>query len=378
MREGGIALSDWLNQLAATINAHPLDFGLRAGGIFAVIVVALLLGRWLQRVVSRYPVHVEAAAGRRGLIRRVIHRRSSASRWLGHLAFLSVLLAGALAIAVIVEYGNPYWPAFNLKAFTQVAGTLAERVAATLIIAPVTVAVGRLLQRATVATLSRLRVDESLTLLGGRVVYVAALIAGALIVLAVWNVPLILPVTFLSALTLALGFALQDVMRNLFSGIYLLLERPFVIGDEITVTGFTGRIEDVQLRITSLLSPNGERVLVPNSLLFSSAVVNATAHQRRRAVLSISLPVSEPDDFARVEERILAALKQVTGIRPDPPPQVMLSRVAQGKEELRAIFWVPAQNESAAQATISEAVDQVRLALANAEVAVNGLAAISA
>jgi small-conductance mechanosensitive channel len=362
----------------ATINAHPLDFGLRAGGIFAVIVVALVLGRWLQRVVSRYPVHVEAAAGRRGLIRRVIQRRSSASRWLGQLAFFSVALAGALAIVVIVEYGNPNWPSFDLKGFTQVAGALAQRVAATLLIAPVAVAVGRLTQRATVAALSRLRVDEGLTLLGGRVIYGIVLIAGALVVLVVWNVPLILPVTFLSALTLALGLALQDVMKNIFAGVYLLLERPFVIGDEITVTGFSGRVEDIQLRITSLLAPDGQRVLVPNGILLSSAVVNATAYQRRRATLTITLPAAEPDDFAQVEERILAALKAVEGIRADPPPQVVLNRVTQGKEELRAVFWVPGRDENAAQAAVSEAVDQVRVALAGADVAVGGLAAATA
>lgn len=371
-------LSDWLNQLISTINARPLDFGLRAGGIAAVVIVSVLLGRWLQAVVSRYPVHVEAAAGRGGLIRRVIQRRSNASRWLGQLALLSVLLAGALAIAAIVEYGNPDWPAFDLKGFTHEAGMLAGRIAATLVIAPLAIGVGRLAQRGTVAALSRLRVDESLTLLGGRVTYGAVLIAGALIVLAVWNVPLILPVTFLSALTLALGLALQDVMKNIFAGIYLLLERPFIIGDEITVTGFSGRVEDIQLRITSLLAPDGQRVLVPNGILLSSAVVNATAYQRRRATLTIALPASAPDDFAQVEERIVAALKRVKGIRPDPPPQVALSRVAQGKEELRAVFWVPAQDDGAAQAIVSEAVDQVRLAVTNAEVAVNGLASVTA
>ena len=362
----------------ATINAHPLDFGVRAGGIAAVVVVALVLGRWLQRVVSRFPVHVEATTGRGGLIRRVIQRRSSGSRWLGQLALLSVLLAGALAIVVIVEYGNPYWPSFDVKGFTEVAGTLAQRVAATLLLAPVAIAIGRLAQRGTVAALSRLRVDESLTLLGGRCIYGVVLIGGALVVLVVWNVPLILPVTFLSALTLALGLALQDVMKNIFAGIYLLLERPFIIGDEITVTGFSGRVEDIQLRITSLMAPDGQRVLVPNGILLSSAVVNATAYQRRRVTLIITLPVSEPDDFAQVEERILGALKAVEGIRADPPPQVILSRVAQGKEELRAVFWVPGRDESAAQAVVSEAVDQVRGALAGADVAVGGLAAVSA
>lgn len=365
-------MSDWLNQLAATANAHPLEFGLRAGGVCAVVVVALLLGRWLRQVVSRFPVTVEAAEGRGGLIRRVIQRRSASSRWLGHLAFLSVLLAAALAIATIVEYGNPYWPTIDLAALGRLAGALGGRVLLTLLLAPLAVAVGRLVQRTTVAALARM--DRSLTLLGGRVVYIAVLIAGVLLMLAIWNVPLILPVTFLSALTLALGLALQDVMKNIFAGIYLLVERPFVIGDEITVTGFTGIVEDIQLRITRLLAPDGQRVLVPNGLLLSSAVVNASASRRRRALLVILLPASGSDDFAQAEERIINTLKRVDGVRNDPPPQVVLSRVALGKLELRASFWVPTHDDLEAQAAISEAVDQIRVALPQAEVAINGFA----
>ncbi|HEV7126985.1 MAG TPA: mechanosensitive ion channel domain-containing protein [Ktedonobacterales bacterium] len=367
----------WFDQLLNTISLHPLDFGLRAGAIGAVIVVGVVLGRWLQSIVDRFPVRAQSAFGQRGGRLSPLLMRSGVSRWIGRLTFASVLLATALAVLAIVEYGNPAWPAFDARQLLRALGSVTEQIVATLVVAPLAVAVGRLLQRVTVATLAGppMRLDDSLSLLGSRVVYVICLIAGVFILLAVWNVPLILPVTFLSALTLALGLALQDVMKNIFAGIYLLIERPFIIGDEITITTFSGRVETIQLRITSLLAPDGQRVLVPNSLLFSSAVVNATAAQRRRAEVTVSLPAGGTEHYAQVEERILAACQQVAAVLQDPKPQVMLSRVSQGKMDLRVVFWVPSRDEAQAQTAIAESMDSIRIALDGAEVAVAGLVA---
>ena len=368
----GFAMSVWFNQLMNTINQHPLDFGLRAGAMFAVVVGGIFLGRWLQSMADRFPVRAQTAFGQRGRRLRPLLMRSGTSRWVGRLTFLSVMAAVLVVVLGIAEYGNPAWPAFDPRQLLKGLGAVAEQIAATLVIAPLTIAVGRVLQRITVAALAGppMRLDESLSLLGSRVVYVLTLIAGVFILLAVWNVPLILPVTFLSALTLALGLALQDVMKNIFAGVYLLIERPFIIGDEITITTFSGRVETIQLRITSLLAPDGQRVLVPNGLLFSSAVVNATAAQRRRVEVTVSLAASGPESFGQVEERILAACQQVSAILHDPQPQVMLSRVSQGKMELRVVFGGPAHAEGQAQAALAAAMDQIQTALTGAEVAI--------
>lgn len=364
-------MSAWLDQLLNIISLHPLDFGLRAGAMCVVVVGGVFFGRWLQTVVDRYPVRAQTASGPRGGRLRPLLLRSGVSRLMGRLAFASVLLAVAVAVLAIAEYGNPAWPRLDLQHLLRSLGSITGQIVATLVIAPMAVAVGRLLQRVTMAAMAGppMRLDESLSLLGSRVAYVLTLIAGVFILLAVWSVPLILPVTLLSALTLALGLALQDVMKNIFAGIYLLIERPFIIGDEITITTFSGRVETIQLRITSLLAPDGQRILVPNGLLLSSAVVNATAAQRRRVELSVSLAAGGPESFAQAEEQILVACRRVVSVLQDPQPQVLLSRVSQGNMELRVVFWVSTHADAPAQTGISAAMDQIRTMLAGAEVA---------
>jgi small conductance mechanosensitive channel len=66
---------------------------------------------------------------------------------------------------------------------------------------------------------------------------------------------------------------MQDVLKNVFAGVYLLIERPFRPGDTIKVRDFIGRVETVDLRTTTLRN-DSELVYVPNAILFSEVLIN--------------------------------------------------------------------------------------------------------
>jgi small conductance mechanosensitive channel len=177
------------------------------------------------------------------------------------------------------------------------------------------------------------------------------------------------PVIMVSVITLALSLALQDVLRNLFAGVYLLVERPFVIGDEVTVNTFSGQVEDIHLRITSLRARDGQRVLVPNSILFTSTVINATAQDRRPATLTITLPSAEASNFSQLEERILTTLAQVKDVRHEPTPNVLLNRAGQGKLDVQVEFWVSGAEETT-PAAVSDAITHLAAVFSEADVSV--------
>jgi small-conductance mechanosensitive channel len=80
---------------------------------------------------------------------------------------------------------------------------------------------------------------------------------------------------------LIIGFASQNILANMISGLYLSIMRPFKIGDKITVSGNSGIIYDIELIYTRLLTENGDIVLVPSTSMVSSTVVlkrNASDH----------------------------------------------------------------------------------------------------
>jgi small conductance mechanosensitive channel len=70
----------------------------------------------------------------------------------------------------------------------------------------------------------------------------------------------------------AIGFAFQNILQNFLAGILLLLQEPFDLGDWISVTGIEGTVEDIQTRATIVATKDGNRVMIPNAVLFTSPV----------------------------------------------------------------------------------------------------------
>jgi small conductance mechanosensitive channel len=73
--------------------------------------------------------------------------------------------------------------------------------------------------------------------------------------------------------SVAIGFAFQNILQNFLAGILLLLQEPFRIGDWITITGFEGTVEDIQTRATVIVTSAGQRIVIPNAVLFTNPVV---------------------------------------------------------------------------------------------------------
>jgi small-conductance mechanosensitive channel len=143
-----------------------------------------------------------------------------------------------------------------------------------LAIVVVALALGRLARAATLRALGRTRADLSTRLLIGRAVFVAVMVVGALAALGALGVPWPTVVALAGVLGLAASLALQDVLKNFVAGVYLLVERPFRIGESIKVKDFTGAVETIDVRTTVLRTPEGDAVMVPNAILFAEIILN--------------------------------------------------------------------------------------------------------
>jgi small conductance mechanosensitive channel len=73
--------------------------------------------------------------------------------------------------------------------------------------------------------------------------------------------------------SVAIGFAFQNILQNFLAGILILMQEPFQIGDWINVTGLEGRVEDIETRATVVLTSKGQRIVIPNAVLFTNPVV---------------------------------------------------------------------------------------------------------
>ncbi|MBA2285804.1 MAG: mechanosensitive ion channel [Ktedonobacteraceae bacterium] len=306
---------------------------------------------------------------RRLLVRRL--KNTVVDAWLVQtLGIIAVIIPLAVAVPITVAIWDSNLPATILHqlnlSFTLTGGTdFVLHFTGSLLIAVLAIGIGRTLRRMTIHGLGEKRIDVNIRTLIGHVLYIVILAVAAFWILSLWQVAVGIPIAILSTFTIALTLSLQDILKDLVAGLYILMERPFHIGDEICIENRTGRVEDVQIRATTLRLNSGEEVIIPNTQVFSAIVVNNTFYGERRATITLTLPQEE---FVKDETaaRIIGILKEIETVMPKPEPGVVLSGYTGKLLTLTLHFWIASGQSD----TLSQAMYNLRNAFPNADLAV--------
>ena len=164
------------------------------------------------------------------------------------------------------------------------------------------------------------------------------LLAGFLLALATLGLDLTRITVLVSALGLGLGFGLQQIMNNFVSGLILLFERPVQVGDSIQMGDLGGEVLRIGIRSSTVRTPQGAEVIVPNSKIIEEKVTNWTLSDRRRRV---ELDISVKGDADG--ERIITLLGDVARRDPrvidTPPPEALLVRFGEDATDFQLRFW---------------------------------------
>ncbi len=137
--------------------------------------------------------------------------------------------------------------------------------------------------------------------------------------------------------SVAISFAFQDIFKNFLAGILLLLQEPFQIGDQIVVEGYEGSVEKIAVRSTQIRTYQGERVVIPNSILFVNPVRVLTAEPSRRTDLEIGVDYNTPLPFA--VETFKTAIATVEGVLATPMPEVDVVGFGDSSIDLKVRYW---------------------------------------
>jgi len=145
-------------------------------------------------------------------------------------------------------------------------------------------------------------------------------------------------ITYLGMIALVAGLAFQDVLKNVVSGVFILVERPFQIGDKISIDTRSGTVESIEFRTTILRTDTGQRLIVPNANLLSSAVVNETVYPTSKITLTLRLPGDS--DLTEARKRVVSLLEGTQGIKRSPPPEWEITGYREGWVVIHLRFWV--------------------------------------
>jgi small conductance mechanosensitive channel len=176
------------------------------------------------------------------------------------------------------------------------------------------------------AALGRVKFDETLTIFLSKLVRWLILLLVTLTCLSYFGVETTGFAAVIGAAGLAIGLAFQGTLSNFSAGAMLLIFRPYKVGDEVNVAGYTGTVREIELFTTAIDTPDNRRVVVPNSSIFGAVIENITHHPVRRASVDVGTAyAADIDETRRVLER---AVRTVPLIVAEPAPAVVLTELA--------------------------------------------------
>ncbi|WP_338738218.1 mechanosensitive ion channel family protein [Haloplanus salilacus] len=141
-----------------------------------------------------------------------------------------------------------------------------------------------------------------------------------------------------AAATLAVGFALQDVIKNFVAGVFIYTDRPFRTGDWIEWEGNSGFVEDIGLRVTRVRTFDNEHLTVPNLQLTDGVIKNYDTNGTLR--LKFTFRIGLEDDIDEAMCHIMDAADAEAEILDDPEPSVKLMEINEASFDLQSRIWI--------------------------------------
>jgi MscS family membrane protein len=206
---------------------------------------------------------------------------------------------GALAVSVLWSLGIVFWTRALMKIGDAFLETLARRVDDFRWIEP--------------RSLPLYEIGSKLLLLGG---------ATYAIMLA-WDIDVTAWLASAGVLGIAIGFAAKDTLANLFAGVFILADAPYKLGDFIVLeSGERGRVTDIGIRSTRLLTRDDIEITLPNGIMANSKIVNETSGPHAKRRLRIDIGVAYGTDLDQAKSVLLEAARASPLLAAQPGPSV--------------------------------------------------------
>jgi small-conductance mechanosensitive channel len=145
--------------------------------------------------------------------------------------------------------------------------------------------------------------------------------------------------TAAGVMTIVIGFAARDVAANFISGIFILLDQPFVRGDVVQIGDFTGTVQRISLRSTEIVTFDGPVVSMPNSTVATTPILNYSTNEERQ--VNLTVPISQETDLRAAIETLRQLAEGDERRVPEKDITLFVSDLSDGTIALTVIFYTP-------------------------------------
>lgn len=170
-------------------------------------------------------------------------------------------------------------------------------------------------------------------------VLLAAVIVAALGQLGIKTTSLL---GMLAAAGLAIGLALKDSLSNFASGVMIVIFRPFKLGDLVEVAGQSGKVEEIKIFSTYIVTTDNKLVIIPNGQITSDSIVNHSAKSIRR--VDIAMGVGYDDDLKKARSIMMEIMEKHALTLKDPAPSILMTELADSSVNFSVRPWAKTED----------------------------------
>ncbi|MGR3572741.1 mechanosensitive ion channel family protein [Brevirhabdus sp.] len=200
------------------------------------------------------------------------------------------------------------------------------------------------------------RIDDTLFAFLGNIARYAILAFAAVFVLNRFGVQTASLVALIGAAGLAIGLALQGALSNIASGVMMVIFRPFKVGDFVEVAGHSGTVKDISIVMTELASLSNVQIIIPNSDVWRSSIVNYSVYPTRRAEWTFG--VGYGANLADAERIITDTIMADPRSHSTPEPFVKVNNLGASSVDFLVRVWCSSADYFAYQADMKRKVKE--------------------
>lgn len=144
--------------------------------------------------------------------------------------------------------------------------------------------------------------------------------------------------TSLGVLGLTVGFAAKDTLSNLIAGLFIFWDRPFRTGDLVEIDGHYGRVQEITLRSTRIVTPDGKMIAFPNTTIVNNKVISYTNFPHLRLDVPVTIGVNE--ELMTARQALLTMISLHPEYLQDPLPEVVVTALNDYNVALQVQVWI--------------------------------------
>jgi len=200
----------------------------------------------------------------------------------------------------------------------------------------------RLLLRAASQTADRFNVISSQTLpLFENLAILVTIAIAVYFIFSAWNVDMTAWLASAGVIGIAIGFASKDTLANLFSGVFILADAPYKIGDYIVLdSGERGEVTHIGIRSTRILTRDDVEVTIPNSIMGNTRIINESGGPHTKFRIRLKVGVAYGSDIEQVKNTLMNIALENSSVCEDPEPRVRFRSFGGSSLDFELLSWV--------------------------------------